>query len=138
MNYETRCSVAYRQGFRHPIGFYTLCLKEESSTLFVNNKKFLSRYFKPEKIIAAHIKWAGVDTIHQREGIGSLILGKALDDFYEVATRTGVFVLTLTAINNSAEMFYRGLGFQSIEGHPRMMNLAIEDLIATRRKLGLI
>jgi GNAT superfamily N-acetyltransferase len=47
----------------------------------------------------------------QRRGIGTVIMGRALDDFYEVATRTGVFAMTLVAANRSVVRFYADLGF---------------------------
>jgi hypothetical protein len=38
-------------------------------------------------------------------------MGAALDDLYEVAVRTGVFALTLVAIDKKTAEFYRKMGF---------------------------
>ena len=40
-------------------------------------------------------------------------MGAVLDDFYQIAVRTGVYALTLTALNGDAERFYKRLGFVS-------------------------
>lgn len=38
-------------------------------------------------------------------------MGSVIDDFYEVAVRTGIFALTLVAIDQKTAEFYRKLGF---------------------------
>ncbi len=38
-------------------------------------------------------------------------MGAAIEDFYEVASRTGILALTLVAIDAKTADFYRKLGF---------------------------
>ncbi len=64
------------------------------------------------------------------------MFGKVLDDFYEVATRTGIFVLTLDAISDTAVLFYQSLGFQKADGYTKKLNLPIQDVIAARQKFA--
>ena len=47
----------------------------------------------------------------QRQKLGTVMMCAVLGDFYEVAVRTGVYALTLVAINQDVASFYRGLGF---------------------------
>jgi hypothetical protein len=39
-------------------------------------------------------------------------MGTALQDFYEIVNRTGIFAMTLQALNRDLMDFYRKLGFE--------------------------
>ena len=58
-----------------------------------------------------HLQYVAVHHSLQRQRIGTVLMGAAIDDFYEVAVRTGIFALTLTAIDQKTSDFYRKLGF---------------------------
>ena len=65
-------------------------------------------------------------------------MGAALDDLYEVAVRTGVFALTLIAIDQKTAGFYRKLGFVDF-GDPNATQPALllpaASVIALRESL---
>jgi GNAT superfamily N-acetyltransferase len=108
-----RIKNVYLDGGEIPAGFYAMCLATEPEYDFTDGSFFdrLNQYFSNREIIVCHLKWVAVDSRYQRQGIGTLLMGHAIDDFYEVIKRTGVAALTLRAINENARKFYSTLGF---------------------------
>lgn len=97
-----------------PVGFYASTTKlERESDLPKEQKSLLSwdgwatgRFFP-----VMHLRYVGVVKPLQRQGFGRVLMGAALDDFYEVAIRTGIFALTLVALDQKTAEFYRKMGF---------------------------
>jgi hypothetical protein len=43
-----------------------------------------------DQITTVQLLWVGVDTSIQRRGVGTFLMGKAIDDFYEIVDRVGI------------------------------------------------
>jgi hypothetical protein len=60
-------------------------------------------------------------------------MGRAFDDFREVADRTGVAALTLKPINEAAARFYESLGFIRYgQESPKRMFLSADTFIYSK------
>jgi ribosomal protein S18 acetylase RimI-like enzyme len=76
----------------------------------------------------------------QRQGYGTVLMGAALRDFYEIVIRTGIFSMTLQAANAEVAKFYEKLGFTrygylSELAMPKMIlpAQAVIDIIGNRK-----
>lgn len=49
------------------------------------------------------------------------MMGAAIRDFYEVAVRTGIYAMTLEAVDRNVAKFYERLGFVHYGDPERMM-----------------
>jgi GNAT superfamily N-acetyltransferase len=70
-------------------------------------------FFTDNYMLACKLDWVAVDSRYQSQGVGRLLMGKAIDDFREVIERTGVFGLVLQAIDDRVQSFYSDLGFEN-------------------------
>ncbi len=136
--FDARSTVVFCKGVADPVGFYTLCLRHESTSSFSNSKSWIKRVFQGSTLVTAHLLWCGVDARYQRQGIGSYILAKAIDDFYHASMKVGLPAITLVSININACKFYQTLGFEFYDGSERKMQLPIQDVIAARTKISLL
>lgn len=136
--FDARSTVVFRKGVASPVGFYTLCLRHESTSSFSNSKSWIKRVFQSSTLATAHLLWCGVDTRHQRCGIGSYLLAKAIDDFYHASMIVGLPAMTLLSISTNACKFYQTLGFDFYDGSSRKMQLSIQDVVAARSKVSLL
>ena len=133
--FDARSTIVFREGVASPVGFYTLCLRHESASSFTNSKSWIKRIFQGSTLVTAHLLWCGVDTRHQRCGIGSYLLAKAIDDFYYASMIVGLPAMTLVSMNTNSSNFYKTLGFDFYDGSDRKMQLSIQDVIAARSKV---
>jgi ribosomal protein S18 acetylase RimI-like enzyme len=62
-------------------------------------------------LTTVQLSWVAVMRECQRRGFGTVMMGAALRDFYEIVIRAGVCAMTLQAIDQSTSEFYRRLGF---------------------------
>jgi GNAT superfamily N-acetyltransferase len=93
-----------------PIGFYSAFIKMElASDLPQENRPLLS--WPGGRYPALHLQYLGVIRPMQRRGFGTVLMGALVDDFYEVAIRSGIVALTVVAINARTADFYRKMGF---------------------------
>ena len=56
-------------------------------------------------------QYLGVCSKHQGKGIGTIIIGRVVDTFADMAMNCGMPMLTLRAANDRVYKFYRNLGF---------------------------
>jgi GNAT superfamily N-acetyltransferase len=107
---RTRVVTAHLLDNPNPVGFYALTMKLEPESLLERDKRLFSLseggYFP-----TVQLSWIAVQKQMQRKKLGTVMMGAVLGDFYEVAVRTGVYALTLVAINQDVANFYKGLGF---------------------------
>lgn len=82
----------------NPCGFYALSINIESEKNFIGKEKSLFSWASRNGYLASvHLCWIGVLKPMQRQGIGTVIMGHALNEFYETVIRTGIAALTLTS-----------------------------------------
>lgn len=117
------------------IAFYAMTIDSEPVWRFEKDpsilKRILSRINRDfNNVITVNLRWVAVETRLQRRGIGTLLMGKALDDFREIVDKTGVSALTLKPINEYAAEFYGALGFLPYgQENPKRMFLPAEDIL---------
>jgi GNAT superfamily N-acetyltransferase len=95
--------------------------------------RIAAQFSRSQQLTTVQLIWVGVESSLHRKGIGTLLMGHALDDFYQVVDRTGVAALTLHPISINAESFYSSIGFAPYgTGKPKRMLLSAEAVIAFR------
>ena len=122
-----------------------MCIRTEPEDLFVKAKspfpKLASR-FHERTLVVVHLKCVAVASGLQRQGVGTALMGRALDEFYEVTDRTGVAALTLKPLNRDAAAFYASLGFSVFGDHALLpdgmpsMFLPAETVVQAREAAG--
>ena len=125
--FSTRVMTAHIDGGIQPVAFYAMHIISEPASYYASDQGFLA-FFKSKFMMgvlhSVELKWMAVASEWQRRGIGSLLMGRALDDFHEVAIRTGVSALTVHPISSNARIFYGSLGFQPYGAKSERMYLA--------------
>ncbi|MBR0852553.1 hypothetical protein JQ543_32820 [Bradyrhizobium diazoefficiens] len=136
-----RTVTAHLDGAQEPIGFYAMTIGTEPADQFLKEEDSLfervkSRFFGGQ-LTTVQLIWVGVDTALHRRGIGSLLMGHALDDFYQVVDRTGIAAMTLEPISQNAATFYSTIGFVPYGSrNPKRMILSAEAVMAVRGNNG--
>jgi GNAT superfamily N-acetyltransferase len=130
-----RTVTAHLDGAAEPVGFYAMAIGPEPADQFAEEPTFVQRIaavFKSQQLTTVQLLWFGVQTGLQRQGIGTLLMGHALDDFYQVVDRTGVAALTLQPISSNAAAFYTEIGFRPYGSGKRML-LSADAVLEVRR-----
>lgn len=115
--------TAHLVGNENPVGFYALTTRLEADNLLSPDHRLFSRAEKGY-FTSVQLFYLAVQRSMQRQGLGTIIMGDVLRSFYEVANKTGIFALTLVAIDEPTAQFYRKLGFAPYgpnSGQPRML-----------------
>jgi GNAT superfamily N-acetyltransferase len=138
----SRTVTAHLDGADDPVGFYAMTIGPEPESQFTSaeQQSFLEnkwlRFFRSQ-LTTVQLIWVGVEGSLQRKGIGTLLMGHALDDFYQVVDRTGVAALTLHPISTNAAKFYTSMGFRPYgSSNPQRMLLPAEAVVEIRKKTG--
>lgn len=97
------------------VGFYAFCVTLESERL-LDKSSHLHRFSVGRYFPTLQIYYIAVQKSLQKGGIGTIAMGKIIDTFREVASLTGVPVMTLTAINQRAANLYASMGFVRFGG----------------------
>jgi GNAT superfamily N-acetyltransferase len=108
-----RVMTGHLPGNSSPVGFYATTMKMESENALPQEHRSLLRWYSgsAKMFPVMHLRYVAVIRPLQRQGFGTVLMGAAIDDFYEVAVRTGIFALTLVAIDQKTADFYHQLGF---------------------------
>ncbi|WP_143029882.1 GNAT family N-acetyltransferase [Bradyrhizobium brasilense] len=136
----SRTVTAHLDGQAEPVGFYAMTIGAEPADQFVQEEEqswfaSLKTRLLRSQLTTVQLIWVGVETKFHRKGIGTLLMGHALDDFYQVVERTGVSALTLHPISTNAAIFYSSIGFQPYgTGSTKRMLLPADAVMETRRK----
>jgi GNAT superfamily N-acetyltransferase len=94
-----------------PVGFYATTIKMEREDALPKEHRPWLRWPWGKTFPVMHLRYVAVIRPLQRQGFGTVLMGAAIDDFYEVSSRTGIFALTLVAVDQKTAEFYRNLGF---------------------------
>lgn len=114
LSMNCRVVTGHLPGNAHPVGFYAATMRLENESDLPKEQKSLLNWdgWGSNRVFPAmHLRYVGVTKPMQRQGFGKVLMGAALEDFYQVATRTGIFALTLVAIDRKTANFYRKMGF---------------------------
>jgi GNAT superfamily N-acetyltransferase len=133
-----RTITAHLDGNDTPIGFYAMTAGPEPADLFVEEQSLFERiksqFFSKDQLTTVQLLWVGVESSLHRQGIGTLLMGHALDAFYQVVDCTGIAALTLSPISANAATFYASMGFKPYASGKRMF-LSAEAVIAVRERV---
>jgi ribosomal protein S18 acetylase RimI-like enzyme len=93
-----------------PIGFYAVSM---TATKLVASKNLVDYFFSRQHdcFPSLHIDWIAIRDDRQDQGLGTIVMGRILTIFHELINDTGLCAITLEALNERAEKFYRDLGF---------------------------
>ena len=111
------CSVRHVRLKGEPdiVGFYALKLVMEPKSDFVSSK-FAKALIGSDKITAIHLQWLAVRAGFERRQIGTVMVGRVLDDAYGVIKRVGAHALTVKYMGSASERLYRKSGFADYAG----------------------
>jgi GNAT superfamily N-acetyltransferase len=130
-----RTVTAHLDGSGSPVGFYAMSIGQEPADEFSEEQSLLARlraqFARSQQLTTVQLIWVAVETALHRRGIGTLLMGHALEDFYQIVDRTGVAALTLQPISTNAATFYKSMGFR-FYGPGKRMLLSAEAIIAAR------
>ena len=108
-------------------GYFTLATGQvDFSDLPAELAKRLPRRSLPVAVLA----WLGVDTAHQRQGLGKRLLAQALRDCYDAGQTFAFVAVILDCLNDDAKSFYRRWGFKELPEHPYLLFLSATQLEA--------
>lgn len=137
---HARVVTAHLDGQSDPVGFFSMSVTTEPEDLFEKSRSLfpsLSANFHQRSLLVVHLKWVAVISELHRRGIGTLLMGRAINDFYQVTDRTGIAALTLKPISEDAAAFYNSLGFSVFgDGDLPPMFLPAETVIQARESVG--
>jgi GNAT superfamily N-acetyltransferase len=121
--------VVASPGASHVVGYYTLVTRTVESVVVP------SKGLPHGPIGVVLLGRLAVDQGYQRQGIGRLMLMRALRQTEEASRVMGIYALVLDAVDDAAREWYLGLGwgFQSLLDDSRHLFLPV----AVIRKLGL-
>ncbi len=108
-------------------GYYTLA---PSQIDFGDLPPELSRHLLQRLLPVAVLAWLGIDTAHQRRGLGTLLLGRALRDCWEGGRIFPFIAVLLDSIDEQAKQFYTQFGFHPFPGQPYRLFLSAKQLDA--------
>jgi len=138
---HARVVTAHLDGNPDPVGFFSMSIKTEPEDLFERTTSLFPRLksrFHQKSLLVVHLRWVAVMSDLHRRGVGTALMGRAIDDFYEVTDRTGIAALTLQPISRDASAFYASLGFSVFgDGELPPMFLPAETVMQVRERAGI-
>ena len=78
----------------------------------------------------AILAWLGVSGARQGQGLGRLLLRRALRDCYEAGKTFAFIAVLLDCLNDDAKAFYQHWDFAELPGHPYRLFLSAKQLDA--------
>ncbi|WP_295191129.1 N-acetyltransferase [uncultured Brevundimonas sp.] len=129
--FQSRVTTVHAPTGLCPVGFFALSWIAERESLLPQSPK--SRDYFP----ALHLEYVAVRRDFQGHGIGQYIMGRVLELYLDAADATAVPALTLIALNERAERFYKDLGFAPYAreefGAGKRMLLPIQTALELRK-----
>jgi GNAT superfamily N-acetyltransferase len=92
------------------VGFYAMTIRLQKE-IELSQRGAAGVRGQSGQFSSVHLCNVAVHRDLQRQGYGTVIMGAALKDFYEIVVRTGIFAMTLQAANRDLMDFYTKLGF---------------------------
>lgn len=103
----------------HIIGYFTLCaFAIEPGAVAIEIRKHIARY---PLISATLIGRLAVSTSNQGQGLGSMLLARALRLAYDNAETVGSSMIVVDALDEAAARFYRTHGFIQLNDTMRLI-----------------
>ncbi len=125
-----------RAGEAQILGYYTLLVRTVDKDLFASGKKLPgSKRLPPGPIGVVLLGRLAVSRDAQGQGLGTLMLLRAIRQTERAAREMGIYALVVDALNDAARKWYLGLdfGFETLLDDPFHLFLPV----GTMRQLGL-
>ncbi len=98
------------RGNQAPLAFYSLRVVTEQDEWLQKSHR-VKLWSRAGHFPALQLEWLAVHRPMQKRRIGTIIMGRVLDQFISAIETYGIPALTCTAINRDIGSFYRALGF---------------------------
>ena len=109
------------------LGYYTLTSAQvDVAALPADMVKKLPRRPLPVAVLA----WLGVSAHSQGEGLGSLLVARALRECFEASGMVGFIGVVLDCVSESAKTFFQQWDFSELPGQPMKLFLSARRLEA--------
>jgi len=106
-----RVVTAHLADMPEPVaGFYAMTIRLEKE-IELGGKNAAGSKGQGGQFAVVQLCYVAVQRDLQNQGYGTVLMGAALQDFYDVVIRTGIFAMTLQAANRDLMEFYQKLGF---------------------------
>lgn len=109
--FSCRVTLVYHGDAPNPVGAYVLSLRSVDQKFFKATARDYFSWKPPPQFPALNLDWLAVCKDHQGLGLGRYIMGLVTTDFYNCIQSYGLQALTLEAIDQKTEDFYKRLGF---------------------------
>ena len=111
--FYSRVTTAHFRGNAHPAGFYSCKLQREAQYEFVGKTFLQDKVFTDrEYMTTLHLEWFAVSTEMQGIGLGDLMMGKFVDDAYQIINRVGINAVTMKYMDNKSKALYSSFEFE--------------------------
>jgi GNAT superfamily N-acetyltransferase len=106
-------------------GFYSICMAQVSHTSFpAKDQRRLPRYPVP----AMRLSQLAVNQSAQGQGLGKVMLARALDTSVELSETVGIYAVVVDAIDESARNFYLKYGFTPFIDQPMSLFISVNSI----------
>jgi GNAT superfamily N-acetyltransferase len=106
-------------------GYYTLATGEVN---FSGLPTEVTKRLPHRKLPVAILAWLGVSQDRQGQGLGRLLMARALRDCYEAGKTFAFIAVILDCIDDVAKSFYQRWNFEEMPGRPYQLFLSAERL----------
>lgn len=112
------------------IGFYAMAIQFEPQSWFSTYSFIRDLVFTDKKVPTIHLHWIAVESDRCGGGIGRIMLGKVIDDAFQIIDRGGAYALTLKFIDDRSKLIYAKKGFVPYgDENSNMMYLPAQTII---------
>lgn len=97
------------------VAFYALSIKLESERMLTSSDKSAWRdsfNSSDQKFICLNLDYLAVASAHQRKFVGTVVMGRVIEEFANIAMSCGIEIMTGSAISTKIFQFYQRLGFK--------------------------
>jgi ribosomal protein S18 acetylase RimI-like enzyme len=106
------------------LAFFALRITLEDENLLVKTDP-IRAFANRRQFPALHLEYLAVASAHQKQQIGTIVMGQILDKFHDAVVHLGVPVLTLVPVDDGTLAFYERLGFHHYAAHKGMRNMML-------------
>lgn len=117
--FRQRVTTVHFEGQAEIVAFYALSIKLEEERMLAPDDKQKWRSFNSSnrQFVCLNLDYLAVSKGRQKQGIGTVVLGRIIEEFAKIASMCGIELMTGSSLDQERfERFYGKLGFQTY-GH---------------------
>jgi GNAT superfamily N-acetyltransferase len=108
-------------------GFYTLTIAQID---FTDLPSHIVKRLPLRPLPVAVLAWLGVSAAHQGEGLGSLLIARALRECQDASGIVGFIGVVVDCVSDVGNSFFRHWDFEEVPGQPKRLFLSAKRLEA--------